>query len=136
MPRVRHAVQIEPSLRPPSPENGNTSKIRRRLSAISPSERSNSKSRDRQPICKSPPSAGFSAPTEGKFSEGGTAWLGRKHSSLEMVNWNPTVKKRTLSAIQEKWPNSRPLKLISNSKRSNFENRTEWAESRGSERKG
>jgi hypothetical protein len=30
-----HAVQIEPGLRPRSPENGNISNIRRRLSAIS-----------------------------------------------------------------------------------------------------
>ena len=33
--KLAHAVQIEPSLRPRSPENGNISTIRRRLSAIS-----------------------------------------------------------------------------------------------------
>jgi hypothetical protein len=43
---------------------------------------------------------------------------------------------QTLSPIREKWPNLFPLMPISNSKRSNFENRTEWVESRGSERNG
>jgi hypothetical protein len=41
-----------------------------------------------------------------------------------------------LSLIREKQPNLFPLKLISSSKRLNFENRTEWVESRGSERNG
>ena len=35
--RAGHAVQIEPGLRPRSPENGNISKTCRRLSAIPPS---------------------------------------------------------------------------------------------------
>jgi hypothetical protein len=33
--KLGHAVQIEPGLRPRSPENGNISNIRRRLSTIS-----------------------------------------------------------------------------------------------------
>jgi hypothetical protein len=41
-----------------------------------------------------------------------------------------------LADVQEKRPNSLPWMLISNSKRSSFENRTEWAESRGLERNG
>jgi hypothetical protein len=34
-PKLGHAVQIKPGLQPLSPKNGNISKIRRRLSAIS-----------------------------------------------------------------------------------------------------
>lgn len=83
----RHVVQIEPGLRPQSPENGNFSKTRRRLSAISPSVRSNSEPRDQQPICKSPPLAGFSVTIEGKFSEGGTAWLISEDSNSHIPVW-------------------------------------------------
>ena len=46
------------------------------------------------------------------------------------------VRNQTLSPVQEKRQNLFPLELISNSKRSNFENRTEWMESRASERNG
>jgi hypothetical protein len=41
-----------------------------------------------------------------------------------------------LSPVREKPQNLFPLRLISNSKRLNFENRTEWVESRASERNG
>ena len=41
-----------------------------------------------------------------------------------------------VTAIREKRRNLFPPKLISNSKRSNFENRIKWTESRGSERNG
>jgi hypothetical protein len=43
---------------------------------------------------------------------------------------------QTLSPVRKKRQNLFPLKFISNSKRSNFENRTEWMESRASERNG
>ena len=47
-----HAVQIEPRLRSRSPENGNISNIRRRLSAISLRDWPNSASRDRPQFAK------------------------------------------------------------------------------------
>jgi hypothetical protein len=43
---------------------------------------------------------------------------------------------RTLSPVREKPQNLFPLKFISDSKRSNFENRTESEESRASEKNG
>jgi hypothetical protein len=52
------------------------------------------------------------------------AWLGCEDSN------------RTLSLVRQKRQNLFPLKLISNSKCSDFENRTEWMESRGSEKNG
>jgi hypothetical protein len=61
----RRAVQIEPSLRTPSPENGNISKNCRRLSTISPRNRSNMESGDRSLNCKSPAIAGFSTKARG-----------------------------------------------------------------------
>jgi hypothetical protein len=42
-----HAVQIEPGLQPPSPENGNISNIRRRLSAFLTKKWPNSEPGDR-----------------------------------------------------------------------------------------
>src|SRR6202140_5770976 len=54
------AVLIEPGLRALSPENGNISKIRRRLSANPSRKRPNPESRDQPPIRKSPPLAGIS----------------------------------------------------------------------------
>jgi hypothetical protein len=38
--------------------------------------------------------------------------------------------------IREKRPNFPPLNLVNSSKRSNFENRTEWTKSKASERNG
>jgi hypothetical protein len=61
------AVCIEPSLRPPSPENGNISKNRQRLSTISALIPSNRESGDRPLNCKRPPLAGFSANVRGQF---------------------------------------------------------------------
>src|ERR1700716_4284451 len=54
-----HAVQIEPRLRSRSPENGNISNIRRRLSAISLRDWPNSASRDRPQFAKAPHWRGF-----------------------------------------------------------------------------
>jgi hypothetical protein len=48
---------------------------------------------------------------------------------LAMANWD-----RTLSPILEKQQNLFPLKIVSHSKRSIFENRTELVESGASER--
>jgi hypothetical protein len=45
--KLGHAVQIEPGLRPRSPENGNISNIRRRLLAISLPQRPIWEPRDR-----------------------------------------------------------------------------------------
>jgi hypothetical protein len=56
---------------------------------------------------------------------------GYEDSNLEMANWN-----QTLSPVREKTQNLFPLEFISNSKRSNFENRTEPVKSRASERNG
>jgi hypothetical protein len=80
-----HAVQIEPGLRPRSPENGNISNIRRRLSAISLPQRPIWEPGDRWPIRKSPLLAGISEVTEGKVSRRRTAWLGREDSNLRMT---------------------------------------------------
>ena len=81
-----------------------------------------------------------------KSDQGPFLCLGREDSNLEMVDWNLRVavcihqrrlriaSLRRLSLIRERRPNLFQLKLISNSKRLNFENRTEWAEYRGSEK--
>jgi hypothetical protein len=58
----------------------------------------------------------------------GNAWLGREDSNLDMANWN-----RMLSPVREEPQNLFSLKFIGPSKRWNFENRTESAESRASE---
>src|SRR5207247_1027952 len=69
----------------------------------------------------------------GRRPKGRTGWLGWEDSNFEMVNslrdgnW-------ILSPIRAKRPNLFPLKLLSNSKRSYFENRIEWAEYGGSEK--
>jgi hypothetical protein len=78
--------------------------------------------------------AGISGPFSGFFgslTERLNGWLGREDSSLEMANWN-----QTLSPVREKPQSLFSLKLISNSKRLNFENRTGSVESRASERNG
>jgi hypothetical protein len=80
----RHSVQIEPGLRPQSPENGNISKNCRRLSTISACKPSNRESGDRLLNCKSPPLAAFSAMVRGRFPDRRTAWLGREDSNLRM----------------------------------------------------
>jgi hypothetical protein len=90
-PKLGHAVQIKPSLQPLPPKNGNISKIRRRLSAISVLKRSNLEPGDRLPICKSLLLAGISGIAEGKISNGRTGWLGREDSNAEMVNWKLRV---------------------------------------------
>jgi hypothetical protein len=75
--KLGHAVQIEPSLRSPSPKNGNNSNIWRRLSANSQGKRPNSEPGDRWRIRKIPPLAGISGIAGGKISRRGSAWLGR-----------------------------------------------------------
>jgi hypothetical protein len=69
------AVQIEPGLRPESPKNGSFFNVRRRLSAISLSERPKPEPKDRRRIRKSPPLAGLSMNIRGNFSKRRTAWL-------------------------------------------------------------
>jgi hypothetical protein len=71
----RRSVQIEPGLRPQSPENGNISKNCRRFSTISASDPSNEASGERWLNCKTPPLAGFSAIAGGQVLSGPTAWL-------------------------------------------------------------
>src|ERR1700730_13671955 len=83
--KLGHAVAIEPSLQPPSPENGSFSTICGRLSAISVRNRPNSESRDAPPIHNSPLLAGFSGTSEGDVSRRRTGWLGREDSNLRMV---------------------------------------------------
>jgi hypothetical protein len=129
--KLGHTVRIEPGLRPRSPKNGNFSNIRRRLSAILLSECRKSEPGDWWPIRKSPPLVGLSGISGGKISERQTGWLGREDSNLDMANWN-----RMLSPVREEPQNLFSSKLISHSKRWNFENRTESAESRASERNG
>ena len=68
------AVLIEPGLRSLSPENGNISNIRRRLSANPSRKRPNPESRDQPPIRKSPPLAGISGIAEGRISRRRTGW--------------------------------------------------------------
>src|SRR6202521_6079755 len=63
-----------------------------------------------------------------KFSETRNAWLAREDSNLDMANWN-----RMLSRVREEPQILFSLKFIGPSKRRNFENRTESAESRASE---
>jgi len=57
-------------------------------------------------------------------------WLGWIRAS----KWR--IGNRALSPVREKTLNLFPLKFISNSKRSNFQDRTERMESRASERNG
>jgi hypothetical protein len=73
--KVGRTVQIEPSLRLPSPENGNISKNRQRLSTDSTHNPLNWESGDRPLNCKSLPFAGFSAIVRGQFPDSSTAWL-------------------------------------------------------------
>src|SRR6266404_3732423 len=56
----RHAVRIEPSLRLPSPKNGNISACGQRLLAISPLRWRNREAGDGSLNWKSPPLAGLS----------------------------------------------------------------------------
>ena len=60
-----------------------------------------------------------------------TAWLGLEDPNLDMANWN-----RMLSPVREEPQNLFSWKFIGPSKRWNFENRTESAESRASEING
>ena len=64
---------------------------------------------------------------ERKIFENKNAWLRREDSNLDM---------EIRRSVREKRQNLFPLKFISNSKRSNFENRTEWMKFRDSERNG
>ena len=57
--QLDQAVQIEPSLRQPSPKNGNNSEYGRRLSAISPLNPLNRESGEHLRNRKSPPMAGI-----------------------------------------------------------------------------
>ena len=125
------AVQIGPGLQPQSPKNGSFSNVCRRLSAISLREWPISEPRDSWLIRKSPPLAGLSPSDRDIFSGRQTGWLGREDSNLDVANWN-----RMLSAVREEPQNLFSLKFRSPSKRWNFENRTESAESRASERNG
>ena len=59
----------------------------------------------------------------------GTDWLGRKESNLDMA-----ISNRTLLPVREELQNPIALEFTSVSKHSNFENRTESAESRALER--
>jgi hypothetical protein len=86
---------------------------------------------DRRLHRKSPPMAGPPPLNDDAFFDLGTAWLGREDSNLDMPNWN-----RMLSPVREEPQNLFSLKFIGPSKRWNFENRTESAESRASEING
>src|ERR1700730_18594375 len=74
---TRHAVRIEPSLRAPSPENGNISACDQRRSAISPRGWRNREPGDRSPNSKSTLLAGISPATRDDFPECRTGWLER-----------------------------------------------------------
>jgi hypothetical protein len=62
------------------------------------------------------------------YTAGLLGWSGRIRTTI-WSNMKSDDGNRTLSLIREKQPNHFPLRLISSSKRSNFENRTEWGES-------
>ena len=82
--QLGHAVQIEPSLRPRSPKNGNFPNVCWRLSAISLRKCPNSEPGDRRPIRKRPPLAALSASISGTFSERRTAWLTWEDSNFHI----------------------------------------------------
>ena len=73
--RARHAVRIEPSLRLPSPKNGNISACGQRLSAISPRHWRNREAGDRSLNLKSPLLAGISPTIRDGLPGDRTAWL-------------------------------------------------------------
>jgi hypothetical protein len=129
--KLGHAIPIKPGLQPLSPENGNISNIRRTLSA------------------SSVPAGQFrSLETGGEFTEARHWWgflqaLGPFSLTAGLVGWGGRIRtsrwpigNRTLSLVREEQQNLFPLKFMTNSKRSNFENRTKWIESRASERNG
>ena len=60
----------------------------------------------------------------GSLAERTNGWLGREESNLEMVNWSPIVEIGRSRLSDRNGQESFPLKLVSSSKRSNFENRT------------
>jgi hypothetical protein len=67
---------------------------------------------------------------EARQNAGMLGWCGRIRTAIWQVG------NQTLSRVRESQQNHFPVKFISNSKRSNFENRTELMESRASERNG
>ena len=85
----------------------------------------------RAPIRKSPPLAALFDLMRPIFHNAGVGGFELPDGELESDDGN-----RMFSPIREKQPNRFPLKRLSNSKRSSFENRIEWAEYRGSERNG
>jgi hypothetical protein len=124
------AVLIEPSLRRRSPENENICGSGRGLSANRVGYRESAVRRLSAELQR-PAMASLFVTITVAFSHHGTARLGREDSNLEMANWN-----RMLSPVREEPQNLFSLKLIGPSKRWNFENRTESAESRASEING
>jgi hypothetical protein len=84
-------VEIEPGLRPQSPENGSFSSVCQRLSAVSLGECRKSEPGDWRLIRKSPPLAGLSASVRGTLSGRRTAWLGMEDSNLRMAISTNTV---------------------------------------------
>jgi hypothetical protein len=82
--KLGRAVQIEPSLRPPSPKNGNFSNVRRRLPAILVGKCRKPEPGDWCLIRKSPPLAGFSAGKRDIFSEFRTGWLTWEDSNFHI----------------------------------------------------
>ncbi len=126
-----HAVRDRTDLRPASHRNGSIRGIGRRLSLNSVLIPSNRELGDRTSNRKSPPFAGLSASMGGAFSEPGTGWLGAggfepRYGELDSM----------LSPVREGSQNLFLLKFIGPSKRWNFANRTESAQSRAPEING
>jgi hypothetical protein len=123
-----HAVQIEPGLWSQSPKNGSFSNVRRRLSAISVQERRKPERGDGWLVRKNPPLAGLlraSGPFRPEAPLAG--WGGRNRT----WRWRIGIRRSRFSERSCRTLFS--LKFIGPSKRWNFENRTESAESRASE---
>jgi hypothetical protein len=129
--KLRPAVVIKPGFWRQTPENGNLPRSGRRLLANFARQSVNTGAWRLSPDCKSPPLAGLSVIVRASFSTPGLpGWGGR----IRTPRWRNGSRK--LSPVRAKPQNLFSLKLISNSKRSNFENRTGSVESRASERNG
>ena len=102
----------------------------RRLSAISTAGSANRESGDESNARKAG-IYGHCHVSRAARPECRNGWLRRR---IRTSKWQ--VRNQTLSPVREKRQNLFPLKFISSSERSNFKNRTEWKESRASERNG
>jgi hypothetical protein len=129
--KLHHVAAIKPGLRR-LPKNGNFPRRSRKLSASSPVRPRNLELGRLSTGLQQPRSlVGLSVIIPASFSDPGTAgWGGRIRTSI----WR--IRNRMLLPVQKELQNPVSLRFVSLSKHSNFENRTESAESRASERNG